>query len=59
MARSVNLECDWCHINTDVSEEDDPVEVGWLCVERFDIIKDEIVEQDFCSADCLVSYFSE
>lgn len=56
--RRSNLVCDWCHEEMD-AEFEDPLLMGWLSVEIFDIMKDDIVTQDFCSKDCLRSFFND
>jgi len=56
--RAVSCTCDWCHEATEL-EDVDPVELGWTSVEKFDTIREEVVELDFCSAECVVSFFNE
>jgi glutaredoxin len=55
MARNTTLTCDYCTDTTE-TQEDDLVE--WYCVDFYDTMREEQRELDFCSAECVVSYFS-
>jgi hypothetical protein len=56
--RNVKTTCDWCNAEVEV-EDVDPVEIGWTSVEKYDTIVEEVVSYDFCSPECLVTYFSD
>lgn len=56
MMRVETLSCDWCE-HKDDSIADDPVEMGWLFVEVYDMMAEEIRNLDFCCKECLVNYF--
>lgn len=53
------LTCDWCETELEVRDNEDPIELGWLSVEVYDIMKGEITDNDFCSKECLIAYFNE
>jgi hypothetical protein len=57
MTRKTSLSCDWCQQDCDIDEDEtDPIEQGWISLEIYDTIREEVVELDFCCADCAKSY---
>lgn len=59
MSKNVYMTCDWCRTNAEVNELEDPIEMGWISTESYDIMKSEIVDNDFCTKECLLAYFND
>lgn len=56
MMRTEQIECDWCRTSAE-EIDDDPVERGWISVEVYDIMTEAPKDLDFCSKECLLSFF--
>lgn len=56
MTRIEQVRCDWCTSEDDPADVD-PVELGWITVELYDMGNDEVKGLDFCSEECVVNYF--
>ncbi len=61
MTRTINITCDWCsEAQTFTESELDELalpQAGWIEVGRYDAMSEDVVSQDFCSEECVVSHF--
>jgi hypothetical protein len=58
MMRTATVKCDWCGIEVEEGEPGELLSRGWIELTMFDSMREEPRELDFCSGDCVVSYFS-
>jgi hypothetical protein len=56
MTRSIEAICDYCTETRSARDEEDLLD--WISVDFYDTISEEHKELDFCSSECIVSYFS-
>jgi hypothetical protein len=52
------VKCDWCREEPESTDIEELVEQGWISVSKYDTLREEEQELDFCSAECLVTYFT-
>lgn len=57
MTWTSNVTCDYCTEKAEFEQEDNPIEMGWLEVAKYDMMSEEVRHYDFCSDECLVSHF--
>lgn len=56
MSRNVTVSCDYCTDSITEHEEDELMD--WISVDLYDTLREEQRELDFCSNECVVSYFT-
>jgi len=56
MSKRTDVICDYCTASAE--EDDEEILQGWIHAEKFDSLREDLRELDFCSDECASAYFS-